>query len=163
MENGQPGPRIYRLAEGGVVSPGGLFSITERWFWFWGDPSQPEKDVVDTVEYRGVPSSAWTAGDLGCSQCEEIYEVDLQVVDNPSNWSYESDAKAIYIFDNLGPNSTFHEDHQAIVFKSGFNPRGEPLGAVEYAHGTWIPDDDQPGGRPASVTWEPVNTLGDCW
>lgn len=164
QRGGEDGRRIYRVASNGLASDDGSFTVTERWYWFRGDPTRPDQDVVDTIEYEGRRSERWSGADLGCGQCEVVVDAQIRVVENPSGWTYQDQLDNVFAFDNLDPNSGFFEDYGMIVTRATLNPRGEPVVHwPDYARGAWRPDSDMPGQLPAQLDWHTTDPLGECY
>jgi hypothetical protein len=146
------------------VSEDGTFEITEKWYWFLGDPAKPEQDVVDTLRYGGNITTRWSGERMLCADCEVVVSAAVEVVDNPSGWLYGDEANSVFAFDTLNANGYFNQGYRTRMTKGVLTERGEPqVDWPDYGQGTWKPDNELPGALPASVTWEPPNVSGDCY
>jgi hypothetical protein len=152
------------LASDGRVLADGTVRLPEQWYWFRGDATRPEQDVVDTIEYVGRLSERWEGTDLGCDQCEVVVEAQIRVVENPSGWTYEDQRDNVFAFDTLNPEGSFFEEFGMVVVRATLNPRGQPIVQwADYARGTWKPDSEVPGQVPVGVSWASTDLLGDCY
>jgi len=160
---GANGRRVYRVMDDGRVVDG-KFTGTEKWYFFWGDPSRVEEDVVDTLTYSGVASTQYTGSELGCQGCEEVYEVTRTVADNPSKTPYSTEV--VFALDNLNPNGGFQggdSERNMFVFYARYGRNGLSDLDTSYARGNYTPDSMEPGSFPSSYTWKPFDVQGKCF
>ncbi len=87
--DGNPGVQAYWLADGTIDAAGSL-AVTERWFWFFGEPDY-DGDCVDTFSLTGVPDESETEPSaLGCSICDQVYSIQRVLVDDGCARDYQA-------------------------------------------------------------------------
>ena len=133
----------------------GNISGESRIWWFYPDDWNAT-DCVDTVSLTGTPVVT-DLERLGCSQCEEAYEVTREVTTDNCNLGYNvlfnEDEDGYYqtlLFDTKTPDGQPQEDGNILVFHREVSDKGEST--KEYARGTMTPEGAE-HGPPYTFTW----------
>jgi hypothetical protein len=160
--NNGPGASVYRYSKD-AVSDGSAFSATEQWFWFFSEEGWAN-DCVDTFTLTGSWAN-FDYGQLGCTGCEEAYEVTRVLSDSNCNMGYStmfgyeepediSSFEAILMFDSFTPNETPNEDNKMLVISAALVPGVGYFRDVDYARGhAFGQEDDYFPPGPASYDW----------
>ena len=137
------GATVYRYAVDGR-SDGEKFSVTEQWFWFFPEEGW-DADCVDTFTMTGDLAS-FDYGQLGCSGCEEAYQVTRTLTESNCSINYSTlfgyeepeditVFEGVLMFDSFTPNEQPNEDNKMLVI-SGTRVKGNSYSMdIDYARG----------------------------
>jgi hypothetical protein len=156
-----PGASVYRYAVDGV-SDGENFSITEQWFWFFPETGW-DADCVDTFEMSGN-LARFDLGLLGCSACEEAYEVKRVLTTSNCNIMYSSlfnfddpveltEFDSVLLFDSFTPNGNPNEENKMLVIGATQTDSGAYSVDVNYARGHAL-GEEEGYFPPAAATYD---------
>jgi hypothetical protein len=146
----------------------GTITMTERHYTFYGDADDDwDDDCIDTYLYEG---DAITRSDLigmEASTSEEGYET-LRTKSDASTcggggWGGDDDAIR-WAFDTLTEAGGLNFENRMLVLRFTLGGWGadddEWKGDIDYARGTFLPDEEANLGPPANYVWDGGGSCG---
>jgi len=159
--DGKSGVQVYILVDegDGSADASGSLTATERWYWFYG--GEWDEDCVDTFQLTGE-FKVFDYTMLGCSECEEAYEVTRRLTEASCGLTYyhifaleerpdEEAYQAMVLFDTLTPSGNPNVDNKMLVMNGSRTEGGAYAMDYDYARGHAFPDDEP--GYPSAYDW----------
>ena len=165
---------VARVADG-ATDESGNFTMTETWYWFFGEGW--DEDCVDVIEYKNAqPLTSANLSSLNAGEAEEGYRATMTKTtdgcpgmnyyylwDHPDKDDFEYgdglDQDVVLIFDTLTPSGNLNFENRMLVFV-GYDVGSGYVMRTDYATGTYAPtDESNPLAPPASYEWESTSCL----